>query len=229
MNVQRFIDEYPVLYHMAEDGSWATIAKIGLLSTTALMDHCKTDMEIRQRIEACWRSNLEIIQCGELGEIKIRDQIPMSPHELEKCLIKPMKPSDWYKLINKKVFFWAQMEDLERLISAKYYKNKPHIVIKIKTSALVDKYFEQLKLSKINSGSAYYDFRRFDRAPLRDENTFQPIGNYNESWVKEVTVDYGIPDIREFTMSVERWIAERRNYEPASFKVIEQIWPVNVK
>ena len=38
MEIERLISRYPTLYHMAEDGSWESIQRHGLLSTSALLD-----------------------------------------------------------------------------------------------------------------------------------------------------------------------------------------------
>jgi len=37
MLINDLIAKYPKLYHMAEDGSWPNIQKLGLLSTSALL------------------------------------------------------------------------------------------------------------------------------------------------------------------------------------------------
>ena len=219
------VKKYPELYHMAEDGSWTNIAKLGLLSTTALMDHCRVEEKIREKIELCWRSKTESINCGELGYIKIRDQIPMRPEELEKCLKSPMTTRDWYKLINGRVFFWASLDDLKTLLSAKYYVNKPHIVIKVRTQDLLDRYEKKIRLSQINSGSVYYNYKMSSGAKPRDKSTFKTIKEYTAAWVKEVTVDYAVPDILDVTNSAEKWIAHRQEYEPATFEVLSTLWP----
>lgn len=210
---------------MAEDGSWPNIMKLGLLSTTALMDHCSVKGEMREKIELCWRSKTETISCGKLGSIAIRDQIPMRPEELEKCLINPMTTRDWYELINGKVFFWANLDDLKYLLSAKHYKNKPHTVIKVRTKELLDRYADEVKLSQINSGSVYYNHERFKSAQPRNKSTFKTIEEYRASWVKEVTVEYAVTEILDITISAERWIARREGYEQATFEVLSHLWP----
>ena len=210
---------------MAQDGSWENIKRLGLLSTTALLDHCKIIGAGREEYELSWRQKLMNIPCGELGEIVIRDQIPMNPLELKKCLKNGTTAQDWYKLINGKVFFWTELEDLKKLLSAKHYKNKPHTVMTVNTEALLNRYVNKIRLSRINSGSTYYDSTKYSHAPPRDYDTFKQIKEYNWTKIKEVTVEYGIPDILDLTISTERWIAHRQGYDSPSFEVLGRLWP----
>lgn len=212
---------------MAEAGSWENIKRLGLLSTTALLDHCKITGAGREKYELSWRPKLMNIPCGELGEIVIRDQIPMDPSELEKCLKNGTTTQDWYKLINGKVFFWAEFEDLKKLLSAKQYKNEPHLVITVKTEALLKCYIKKVRLSQINSGSVYYDHKKFNSALPRDYDTFKEVKEYNWNKIKEVTVEYGIPDILDVAISAVRWIAHKQNYDSPSFEVLDRLWPLH--
>ena len=43
---------YPRLYHMAEEGSWPSIRRHGLLSTSALLDRCLVSGRRRAGIES---------------------------------------------------------------------------------------------------------------------------------------------------------------------------------
>jgi hypothetical protein len=44
---ERLASRYPVLFHMAEDGSWESIRERGLLSTSALLDLFEVEAEER--------------------------------------------------------------------------------------------------------------------------------------------------------------------------------------
>ncbi len=46
------VSRYPVLYHMAEDGSWEGIQRLGFLSTSALLDRFEVRDERRFAIES---------------------------------------------------------------------------------------------------------------------------------------------------------------------------------
>ena len=58
MEFERLISRYPTLYHMAEDGSWESIRKHGLLSTSALLDKFEIEGEERLAIESARRPEI---------------------------------------------------------------------------------------------------------------------------------------------------------------------------
>ena len=216
--------KWPKLYHMAEEGSWSSIQKIGLLSTTELLKKCNIDDGERSSIERNWRSQGLHIPCGERGIVYIRDQIPMEPGELRRCL-NGMSPEEWYQLINGKVFFWTTMEDLQKFLSATQYRNKPHIVITVDTKAIVNLFFSSVSLSPINSGSTLYDPQKYPGPRTRDRNTFKRILDYQLGWIKELAIDGGIPDITSVALRADRMIAHKDNYlDEPTYEILETIW-----
>ena len=54
--IDQFVARYPRLYHMAECGSWPSIKRHGLLSTSALLDLFEVSDAERFSIESTWRS-----------------------------------------------------------------------------------------------------------------------------------------------------------------------------
>ena len=103
--LHELIADCPTLYHMAEKGSWPSIAMQGLLSTTALLDLYGVPGEVRQKIEAGHRPTSVHVGNSQKRFAVIRDQIPMSDSGLQRCLPSSMAPADWYRLLNGKVFF----------------------------------------------------------------------------------------------------------------------------
>ncbi len=114
MDEQTLIDQYPKIYHMAEAGSWPLILKHGLLSTSALLDLLDCPEDEREGIEAKHRPQKVRLHHPDLGMVVFRDQKPMSDRALENILTDGT-PSDWYRTLNSKVFFWAT---LQRLLSS---------------------------------------------------------------------------------------------------------------
>ena len=215
---------WPKLYHMAEEGSWSSIRKIGLLSTTELLKKCNVGDRERASIESKWREDGLRIPCGEHGSVYIRDQIPMEPGELRKCL-NGMSPDEWYQFINGKVFFWTTMQDLQKFLSATHYRNKPHVVITVDTKAIVNLFFSSVSLSPINSGSTFYDPNKYAGPRTRNRNTFEKILDYRFDWIKELAIDGGIPDIISVALRVDRVIAHKENYlDDPSYEILETIW-----
>jgi len=225
MKIDELIAGCQYLYHMAEDGSWPNISRIGLLSTSALLTLYKYTGSEREQYESKWRPHRMSISCDDMEDAWLRDQIPMPPQELEKCLQGGMKPIEWYELINKRIFFWTTWKSLEIFLAAKEYKNKPQTIIKVNTKLLLDKCADLVTLSSINSGSTYYDPNKYTKPRNRGLETFQAIGEYNAPWIAELVVENGVSDIQDLTVSVERWIAHRITYEKPKFEKVNTIWP----
>ncbi|NJS15181.1 MAG: hypothetical protein HC788_11900 [Sphingopyxis sp.] len=189
----------PSLYHMAERGSWAAIQKDGLLSTTALMDLYGIVEPQRAQIEKMHRPKSVAINAPGLAGAVVRDQIPMSDAGLRKALPDRLQPSDWYRILNSKVFFWTSIERLHRLTDAKAYRDQEHDVLEIDTRSLVDAHYDRIWLCPINSGCT----KPFPHQ--RDERIFSRIPDYPYAhWrsrrgslerVVELAVDYAVPDI----------------------------------
>ncbi|HEX8831319.1 MAG TPA: hypothetical protein VF705_09150 [Longimicrobium sp.] len=197
---------YPLLYHMAGAGRWESIRRIGLLSTTALLDLFEVTGEERERIESQRRATSIEIRHPEHGLAVIRDNLPMTDRALEKCL-RGLSPREWYETLNRRVFFWLSRERLFGLLEARAYRGKHQTVLTIDTSALLARHADRVTLSPINSGSTI-----MNPAP-RGADTFARISEYpyglwrkkrgRKNAVVELAVDYSVPDVRDFVVRVE--------------------------
>jgi hypothetical protein len=76
----------------------------------------------------------------------------MSDGGLVRALQDGLKPRDWYRILNKKVFFWLTRERLETLINAREYREQRKSVLVIDTRKLLERQSEQVLLSPMNSG-----------------------------------------------------------------------------
>jgi hypothetical protein len=202
------VKHFPVLYHMAEAGTWASIKKRGLLSTSALLDLFEIKGQERHRIEGCRRPEPVPIRHPRYGTAVIRDNKPMSESALGKCLIG-MTPTQWYRLLNGRVFFWLTPERVSGLLCARAYRDREHIVLAIDTAKLLGKYRADVTLSPINSGSTLYN------PQPRSATTFGSLTKYPfDQWrkkrgsatkaVAELAVKYEVKDIDKMVIRVER-------------------------
>ena len=197
--LEELIGDSPTLYHMAERGSWESIRERGLLSTSALLDLYEVRNPLRSQIEAQHRPSSVEISNENLPQAIIRDQIPMSDEGLRRCLPEYLLPSDWYRLLNSKVFFWLSEDRLHRLTSARAYRNRQHDVLEVDTRSLVEAHWKRIWLCPMNSGCTKPMPHR------RDETIFARIENYPYShWRRkrprgeravELAVDYAVEDI----------------------------------
>ncbi len=211
--LKELLEDAPTLYHMAEAGSWDSIRARGLMSTTALLDLYKVFGERRKDIEGRRRPENVVIKFEGLPPAVIRDQLPMDDVGLQRALPKHLSPEYWYRNLNAKVFFWLTRARLEKLLSAKSYRDKRHDVLELNTAALIDAYREKIWFCPINSGCT---------KPMphpRDASTFLRISEYPYSdWSKkrkrgervvELAVDSGVPDVAHF---VRRVTSMRQNH-----------------
>lgn len=206
MTLMEFAEHYPRLYHMANQGSWATIQAWGLLSTTALLDKFEINGDQRHKIESCHRARSIEISHPKYGKVVIRDQAPMRPKSLEACLTG-LSPRQWYELLNRKAFFWVSEARIDSLLNARLYRNRIHTVITLDTMSLLGAHCKNITLSPINSGSTLYVPQQ------RGTQTFRPISTYPfdqrrkarglANAVAEVAVDYSVPDLLKHTLMVE--------------------------
>lgn len=193
---------------MAEDGSWESIRKQGLLSTSALLDLYKIEGPERRAIESKHRpESIKICRTGYPDAI-IRDQKPMSDAALRKCLADGITPSMWYEILNAKVFFWLSKRRLRRLLGARAYRDFPQTVLTLDAESLVKAHGDKILLSPINSGSTIM------KPQPRGNDTFRSIEDYPfEHWRKkrsrrdavvELVVPGAVKDIMDHVIAVHR-------------------------
>jgi hypothetical protein len=202
----QFVARYPYLWHMAEDGTWPSIQKHGLRSTSSLLDLYDVKDEQRRLIEACHRPVEVELRADGLPRTVIRDQAPMSDRQLLAVLDEGLTPSDWYRLLNERVFFWVSSNRLERLLGARLYRNRPHTVLKLDSRRILERYASSITLSPINSGATLFN------PPRRGPNTFRRLETYpfwervamGADAVVELAVSGMVANIEECVVSVER-------------------------
>ena len=150
----------------------------------------------------------------------LRDQMPMPPSALEKCLVG-VSPAQWYELLNSKVFFWFDLKRLERQRRA--VGGEDQIVLVIDTERLLAQHEAHAAVSPFNTGNA-----RRKPAP-RSPATFVPVRTWLASgWESEadalgraprspahkpveLVVADAVPDVMEFVREVRGFcVSDRR-------------------
>jgi hypothetical protein len=200
------ISDCPSLYHMAMKDSWPMIREHGLLCTEALLKLFEIDSNLASTLLNERRPKSVPISHSILGQAVVRDQIPMHESDLLRCLRDGLTPKDWYKLLNERVFFWLTEERLERLLCAGAYRNLKHLVLKVPTRVIIERYYDNIELAPMNTGCT---------KPMphpRGADTFLPIEKYPyAAWKKkrkrgervvELTVIGGVPDISNYVDEV---------------------------
>jgi hypothetical protein len=218
MNTSDLFQWYPRLYHMAEDGAWNGIRKRGLLSTANLIELFEISEPKRTQLLEKRRSESIELTHPLHGRAILRDQKPLWPTKLQN-LLTDMSVPQWVRLLNGHVFFWLHPDRLMRLLNARSYRERPHVVLTLDTRSLVSRYEELVRLSRINSGAIAY------MNGSRGSTTFQRIADYQHpkprslrelpKHVAELAIPGKVPDLERHVLRVQRM---RRD------TVLETLW-----
>ncbi len=191
------------MFHLAEEENWPSIKRYGLLSAEKLMLRSNTSHLLNS-----YRMERTVLSDGTI----IRDQKPIPPKALERCLIG-MHPAEWYRLLNSKIFFWFDPDRVNRQKKA-CGANRQKVMI-IGTEHLLSKYAEAASVTPFNTGNA-----RRKPAP-RSRDTFVPYTAWLKSAWKteaeglgkhsrprshkpvELTLNDSVPDIMDFVIDVK--------------------------
>ncbi len=207
MRIADLVAAYPRLYHMAEDGSWPSIRRHGLLSTRALVDLYRVPAVQRRALLEARRPDSVGLQHPRLGRAVVRDNKPMSDTRLANALVG-MTTTEWYRLLNGMVFFCARA-----------YRDRAHTVLTLDTEKLVARLASRVRLSPINSGSTAYV------AVPRGRSTFRAIRMYpyaqrraarGADAIVELAVLHAVARVERYVLRVERWQQDER---------LERLWP----
>jgi hypothetical protein len=219
MTPELLTEKYPRLYHMAQLGSWPSIRKFGLLSTSALLDQYGIKGPVRDRLEKAQRPECVPLSSKGLPGAILRDQKPMSDGALLKCLQDGLKPENWYSLLNSMNFFWLSSARVWRLLGARAYRDTPQMVLTIDTAGIVKAYGRNIRLSPINSGSTIMNPRP------RGKKTFLPISEFpfearaktraRADNVVELLIEHSVPDLVDHVLAVH----EAKNKE-----IVREVW-----
>lgn len=221
MRSEELVGRYPSIFHMAEEANWPSIQQRGLLSTTALLDLYGYHGPARDAIEGHHRPDFITITAEGLPPSVIRDQKVLHPRDLGPILEDGLTTEQWYRIINKKVFFWAERYRLDWLLGAQAYRGYPHVVIVADTRELVRHCGDRTTLTDINSGSALKQ-KSGAPAPRRGLRTFQTIPAFNPGRsVVEVAVEDKVDDLLSVAKSVELW---QRNGPSGEATLVRTLW-----
>lgn len=206
IEIEDFVAHYPRLYHMAEKDCWESIKTHGLLSTSALLDLYGVKGKKRTEIESEHRPASVVIEHPKWGRATIRDQKPMRESALLSCL-KGCTPREWYRFLNRHVFFWVHEDRVRVLLQARAYRSKEHLVLSVDSAMLLASHWKSTLLSPINSGSTIY------RPVERGLDTFAPLSEYPfaerkrvrgiANAVAELTIGHAVPELSKFVVRAE--------------------------
>jgi hypothetical protein len=194
--------------HLVEASNWPSVQSHGLLSACELFRLTEVPMAAELRISTTQRLQLTALS----DQVTIRDQLPMAPAALQKCLVG-MTPAEWYALLNQMVFFWCDRDRLNRQLRA--CGGRPQVVLTLDAEQLLARHADRISLTPFNTGHA----RR--KPAIRGRATFVPYSIWLASaWRSEaealglrerpsshppveLTVAGSVRDAAEFTVGVQ--------------------------
>lgn len=198
-----------IVYHLIEASNWPFIEKEGLLSASALLRKSSLSSEEVEGIECNQRLQRLVLPDGRV----LRDQKPLPVAALQRCLVD-CEPANWYKLINSKVYFWVDLDRLNRVRRA--ILTSPQVVLKVDASALLAQYGSKAAVTPYNIGNAMRKASRMSCATLVPYATWQVSGWDSESAAvggkprsrhhrpAELVVADAVPDIMQFVLEVRK-------------------------
>ena len=166
-----FCSKFPIVWHVAHAANVDGILRNGFMSTTRIL-------ELGQMKSNVYRNENSLVQTGEYGEIKIRDQKPMPPNALAHCLTQGLTPEKWYEILNSKIFFWVSEKKALTFQNAYSKDNQPQVVLGFCTQSILRDYENIAFLTPINTGAT-------NGYGKRGIQTFHPI----TSWIKNGFTD----------------------------------------
>jgi Family of unknown function (DUF7002) len=153
-------------FHIADAENWPSIQRSGLHSTKVLIERARLNGADAAEFVG-YRSRGMRLPSG----VRIRDQRPMPPAALERCLDPGLSPAQWYRLVNSKVYFWLDADRVTRHLGA--CGARPQLVITVDLHRMLVRHGEHAFLTPFNVGNA----RR--RPASRGTRTFVPL----EAWL----------------------------------------------
>lgn len=192
------------VYHLVDASNWPSVQKHGLMSARLLLQQAGEEEgdALRRHRPAARR-----LSSGAL----IRDQRPMPPNALARCLKSGVGPEDWFELLNSKIFFWLDPDRLnrQRLACGK----SPQVALVVDAVRLLARHGAAATVTPINTGNA------MRAAAPRNRSTFVRYERWRANgWADEeipgvpcrsaghrpveLTVDDAVPDIGKYLTAV---------------------------
>jgi hypothetical protein len=199
MTPEELASRHPLLFHVTSPAAWQSISRLGLLPACDLVELFEPDRGRHDGLLAMRRPAEIVLEHPSRGRAILNDNLPLSERALASCLDDGLRPQDWLRLLNQRVFFWADESGLQRLLGARMNRARPREVLVFDTLSLVTAHADRIEICPINSGAT---IRRPARRGLA---TFAPLTSTTyETWrrrrgrldrILEVVVRGGVPDI----------------------------------
>ncbi|MEI6265819.1 MAG: hypothetical protein WCP74_11990 [Sphingobacteriia bacterium] len=167
MNIEKFILERPFIYHLTSQDNFDNIIKHrSLLSANELIS--LSGIEKYKNVSR--EKRMDHLQLEVNGvKVMLRDQRPISPLALSKCLTDGWSVGDFLFHLNDRVFMWPTIERLWRHFNR--YENEKPIIFRFETKEIFA-LNPHVKFCRLNSGATRANSYLGGKAPSRGSQTF---------------------------------------------------------
>ena len=136
-----------VAFHATLACNAGGIERNGLHSASTLIEAAEL-VDSNYRAPRAYRNRTVMLPTG----VALRDQRPMAPEFLARCLDPPLSVTDWYHLVNARVFFWIDLKRLTTYLNAS--AGSDQVVYTVDIQALILKYADSMEVTPFNVGYA---------------------------------------------------------------------------
>ncbi len=173
MDLQKYIEKRPFLYHLTcEENAVNIIEKGKLLSTNALIELSGNKEDNKVKRERRLKHYPLLIEGTQLY---LRDQRPISEKALGKCLTDGWNVGDFLYHLNDRVFMWPSLERLWKHFN-RYEAEKP-VIFRFLAKDIIEAN-PHVKFSRLNSGATRANSHLGGKAPARGANTFLSASDF---------------------------------------------------
>lgn len=144
----------PIAVHFVDAVNWPAVQQQGLSPAASLMQREGLGEDSHSR----FRPTGKTLRSGAY----LRDQRPMPPSALQRCLDPDLAPEDWYALVNEGVYFWLDPMRADRHQRA--LRGRRQVRLELSVDRIIDFYGPFAFVTPFNIGSAQ---RRPARRGLR--------------------------------------------------------------
>jgi hypothetical protein len=190
MTPEQFLDRCKVICHVGPAGVWEQITNHGFRTAEQLIMEADLTDEERQRLLSTPRREPALLNVN--GEkVTLRDQSPIfARKDLKAALDSGLDVSDWIRLLNQRVYFFADQTSMQKVLDKYVQADGAQDVVWLSPLKLVQTEGIRLQLSSTNTGAIA---RR--SGPQKTTDTFVPLFQFPDRKPAEVTVLDGFDDL----------------------------------
>jgi hypothetical protein len=199
MDLDAFVDAYPVLSHVSPTGAWPSISSGGLRTAAQLIDAFDLDQVEKDRLHTVPRAQEVTLRMS--GEpMVLRDQGRLlTRRDLQSIFGDGLTVEEWVQILSQRLYYFGCQREMQPFLD-KYTSRGGQDVMQVHTSQLVQRLGSRIGLAAQNTGA----IARV-RTPQKLSDTFQTIRRFDRPKpVRVITAVGGVPDLYEMIHVVVR-------------------------